>query len=154
MKVVITGGCGFIGLRLAQRLLEKGTLTGPSGDQEPIDDLALFDMAAPQDLPADLDGKVTVLLGEISNRDEIFHLIDRDDIAVFHLASVVSGGGEQDFDLAIRVNLDGGLNVFEALRARAGTPRLVFASSIAVFGGSGMPPKVGDGVKHVLDPRR
>ena len=107
-----------------------------------------FDMAAPPDLPADFDGKVTVLLGEISNRDEIFHLIDRDDIAVFHLASVVSGGGEQDFDLAIRVNLDGGLNVFEALRARAGTPRLVFASSIAVFGGSGMPTKVGDGVKQ------
>jgi nucleoside-diphosphate-sugar epimerase len=120
MKVVIAGGCGFIGLRLAQRLLARGTLTGPSGAAEQIDELVLFDMEAPPDLPDALaDERVTVLLGEISNRDEIFHLVDRDDIAVFHLASVVSGGGEQDFDLALRVNLDGGLNVMEACRARA-----------------------------------
>jgi nucleoside-diphosphate-sugar epimerase len=148
MKVVITGGAGFIGLRLAQRLLEKGALSGRSGQAEAIDELVLFDLQAPPALPPALDGKVTILLGEIANRDEIFHLIDRDDIAVFHLASVVSGGGEQDFDLAIRVNLDGGLNVLEALRARAGLPRLVFASSIAVFGGAGMPAVVGDTVKQ------
>ena len=148
MKVVITGGCGFIGLRLAQRLLERGELTGPSGGPEPIDELVLFDMSAPPALPDALDGRVTVLLGEISNRDEIFQLVDRDDISVFHLASVVSGGGEKDFDLAIRVNLDGGLNVMEACRARAGLPRLVFASSIAVFGGTAMPKVVGDTVKQ------
>lgn len=148
MKVVITGGCGFIGLRLAQRLLERGELTGPSGGPEPIDDLVLFDMSAPPALPDALDGRMTVLLGEISNRDEIFQLVDRDDISVFHLASVVSGGGEKDFDLAIRVNLDGGLNVMEACRARAGLPRLVFASSIAVFGGTAMPKVVGDTVKQ------
>jgi nucleoside-diphosphate-sugar epimerase len=149
MKVVITGGCGFIGLRLAQRLLARGTLTGPSGAAEQIDELVLFDMEAPPDLPDALaDERVTVLLGEISNRDEIFHLVDRDDIAVFHLASVVSGGGEQDFDLALRVNLDGGLNVMEACRARAGLTRLVFASSIAVFGPPAMGEVVGDGVKQ------
>lgn len=148
MKVVITGGAGFIGLRLAQRLLETGALTGPSGEAEAIDELVLFDIEAPPALPPALDGKVTILLGEIANRDEIFHLVDRDDIAVFHLASVVSGAGEQDFDLAIRVNLDGGLNVLEALRARGGLPRLVFASSIAAFGGAGMPPVVGDTVKQ------
>lgn len=148
MKVVITGGCGFIGLRLAQRLLERGELTGPSGGPEPIDELVLFDMSAPPALPDALDGRMTVLLGEISNRDEIFQLVDRDDISVFHLASVVSGGGEKDFDLAIRVNLDGGLNVMEACRARAGLPRLVFASSIAVFGGTAMPKVVGDTVKQ------
>jgi nucleoside-diphosphate-sugar epimerase len=105
-------------------------------------------MQAPPALPSALDGKATILLGEIANRDEIFHLVDRDDIAVFHLASVVSGAGEQDFDLAIRVNLDGGLNVLEAMRARGGLPRLVFASSIAAFGGAGMPPVVGDTVKQ------
>ncbi len=158
MKVVITGGCGFIGLRLAQRLLEKGRLTGPSGAPEAIDDVVLFDMQAPPALPPAFDdpvfdgpgseGKVTVLLGEIANRDEVFQLIDRDDVSVFHLASVVSGGGEQDFDLALKVNLTGGLNVMEACRARAGTPRLVFASSIAVFGGSAMPRVVGDKVKQ------
>ena len=124
MKAVITGGCGFIGLRLAQRILEKGRLIGPSGAPEAVDEIVLFDMQAPPALPAALDGdsRVTVLLGEISNRDEIFQLIDRDDVSVFHLASVVSGGGEQDFDLALKVNLTGGLNVMEACRARAGTP--------------------------------
>ncbi len=149
MKVVITGGCGFIGLRLAQKLLEKGELTTPSGRSAAIDSLLLFDMHAPETMPAGLDDpRVAVALGEISNRDEVKALVDRDEISVFHLASVVSGGGEKDFDLALRVNLDGGLNVMEACRARAGLPRLVFASSIAVFGGSAMPAAVGDTVKQ------
>ena len=52
MKVVITGGTGFVGLRLAQRLLEKGMLTGPSGESEAIDELVLFDMQAPPALMA------------------------------------------------------------------------------------------------------
>lgn len=148
MKVVITGGTGFIGLRLAQALLERGQLTGPSGRPETIDELLLFDQFAPAALPAALEGKVTLQVGEVADRDTVFRAVDRDDIAVFHLASVVSGGGEKDFDLALRVNLDGGLNVMEACRARAGLPRLVFASSIAVFGGGAMPAVVGDAVKQ------
>ena len=86
--------------------------------------------------------------GDISDRATVEGLIDRDDISVFHLASVVSGGGEKDFDLAIRVNLDGGRHVLDALRARGGQPRLVFASSIAVFGGAAMPDCVGDRTKQ------
>ena len=148
MKVVITGGCGFIGQRLGQRLLEIGELTGPDGSQQPIDELLLFDaMPAPPGGLAE-DGPVKVVTGDISDRDLVFGLIDRDDISVFHLASVVSGGGEKDFDLAIRVNLTGGQNVLEALRARASAPRLVFASSIAVFGGAAMPESVGDTTKQ------
>jgi nucleoside-diphosphate-sugar epimerase len=144
MKVVITGGTGFIGARLARRILDKGTLAGPDGSQVPVDEVVLFDMAAPDPLPMNLDGQVTVATGDISDKATVDSLIDRDDISVFHLASVVSGGGEKDFDMAIRVNLTGGLNVFEALRARASCPRLVFASSIAVFGGQHMPDVVGD----------
>ncbi len=144
MKVVITGGTGFIGARLARRILDKATLAGPGGEQVPVDELVLFDVAAPNPLPMELDGRVSVVTGDISGRGTVDKLIDRDDISVFHLASVVSGGGEKDFDMAIRVNLTGGLNVFEALRARASCPRLVFASSIAVFGGSHMPSVVGD----------
>jgi nucleoside-diphosphate-sugar epimerase len=68
---------------------------------------------------------------------------------VFHLASVVSGGGEQDFDLAMRVNLDGNLHVLELARALGSKPRVVFASSIAVFGGKAMPKHVGDATKQV-----
>ena len=147
MRVVITGGCGFIGRRLGEKILERGTLTGPSGSQEPVDSLVLFDAVVPPGLEP-FDERVEIVSGDIADRDLIFSLVDRDDISVFHLASVVSGGGEKDFDLAMRVNLDGGRNVFEACRARAGLPRVVFASSIAVFGGSGMPSTVGDGVKQ------
>ncbi len=144
MKVVITGGTGFVGARLARRIVDKGTLAGPDGTQTPVDEVVLFDVMAPDPLPMQLDGQVTLVTGDISDKVTIERLIDRDDISVFHLASVVSGGGEKDFDLAISVNLTGGLNIFEALRARASTPRLVFASSIAVFGGDHMPAVVGD----------
>ncbi len=148
MKVVITGGTGFIGRMLARAILERGTLTGPSGAQEEVDAITLFDAVEPPAPLAGLDGRATVVIGEISDAELVAGLVDRDDISVFHLASVVSGGGEKDFDLAIRVNLTGGLNVLEAVRARAGTPRLVFASSIAVFGGSVMPAVVGDTTKQ------
>ena len=148
MKVVITGGAGFIGLRLANRLIELGELTGASGVLEPIDALTLFDVGQPAAVPSATSVSVEVVTGDIADRDTVFSLIDRDDIAVFHLASVVSGGAERDFDLAMRTNLDGGRHVLEALRARAGIPRLVFASSIAAFGGAAMPASVGDTTKQ------
>jgi nucleoside-diphosphate-sugar epimerase len=148
MKVVITGGTGFIGRMLARSILARGSLTGPSGAQEEVDAITLFDAVEPPAPLEGLDGRAKVIIGDISDKDLVSGLVDRDDVSVFHLASVVSGGGEKDFDLAIRVNLMGGLNVLEAARARAGTPRLVFASSIAVFGGSAMPAVVGDTTKQ------
>jgi nucleoside-diphosphate-sugar epimerase len=147
MKVVISGGTGFIGLLLARRILEIGRLTGPSGRPEPIDELLLFDVNLPAEKPIWFDKRVAVVTGEIADRDTVSQLIDRDDIAVFHLASVVSGGGEQDFDLAMRVNLQGNLHLLEALRHRASRPRVVFASSLAVFGGRAMPKTVSDTTK-------
>ena len=148
MKIVITGGIGFIGLNLARAIIRRGTLTGPSGRQEEVGSILLFDQVIPDSLPTGLDGRVTMQAGDISDRDTVFGLVDRDDISVFHLASVVSGAGEKDFDLAMRVNLDGGRNIFEAARARTGMPRVVFASSVAVFGGAAMPKKVGDATKQ------
>jgi nucleoside-diphosphate-sugar epimerase len=144
MKAVITGGTGFIGLRLAQRLLERGALVAPSGREEPIDQLVLFDAVAPRSLPAGLDGRVEVVAGDIADPGEVAALVDRDDCSVFHLASVLSGGAEQDFDLALRVNLHGGLNALEACRARTGQPRLVLASTYAAFGGDELPETVSD----------
>lgn len=148
MKVIITGGTGFIGCMLARRLLELGELAGPGGAAEAIDEIVLFDLAPPEMPLDDLEGRVTVTAGDISDRDTVFGLVDRDEVSVFHLASVVSGGGELDFDLALRVNLTGGLNVLEACRARSDRPRLVFASSIAVYGGDAMPEVVGDATKQ------
>lgn len=148
MKVVITGGAGFLGVNLARALLRRGTLTAPSGRAGEIDSILLFDQAIPDALPPGLDKRVTMQAGDISDRGTVFGLVDRDDISVFHFASVVSAGGEKDFDLAMRVNLDGGRHVFDAARARGGLPRVVFASSVAVFGGDGMPPTVGDTTKQ------
>ncbi len=152
MKIVITGGTGFLGRRLAGALLARGHLTGSDGVRSDIDELVLFDQTVPDD-PAALSevpaGRATIVAGDIADKATVERLIDRDDIAVFHLASVVSGGGELDFDLAIAVNLTGGLNVLEACRARASRPRLVFTSSIAAFGGGRMPEKVGDTTKQV-----
>ena len=132
MKIVITGGCGFLGVGIARKLM----------DRPEIDSLVLFDAHVPDALPNGLDDRVTMVEGDISDRVQVAAIIDRDDIGVFHLASVVSAGGEQDFDLAMRVNFDGGRHILEALRARKGTPRIVLASSLAVFGGPDMPEAV------------
>ena len=86
MKVVITGGTGFIGLNLARQLCLRNRLTGPTGGQQDIDSIVLFDAFAPTTRPADLDDRVTIVTGDISDRDTVFGLIDRDDISVFHLA--------------------------------------------------------------------
>jgi nucleoside-diphosphate-sugar epimerase len=149
MKVVITGGTGFIGVTLARRLLRIGKLTAPNGKTAPVDEIVLFDMSVPGSKPHGLDDRVRMVKGEISDAATVRALIDGADTSVFHLASVVSGGGEQDFDLAMRVNLTGNLNVLEAARGLGSCPRVVFASSIAVFGGSAMPKSVGDDTKQL-----
>ena len=147
MKVVITGGTGFLGLRLARAILARGALIGASGAAEPVEEMILFDAVTPPERPDGLDGRVEIIAGDISDRDLVTRLIQGDSLSVFHFASVVSAGAEQDFDLALKVNLDGGLNVLEAARAQPGLPRVVFTSSLAVFGGSAMPDTVSDDTK-------
>ncbi len=147
MKVVITGGGGFLGNQLARKLVERGSLCGISGQAETIDELVLFDqMIAPQARKG-LEESASFVEGDVADRELIFSLVDRDDLSLFHLASVVSGEGEQNFDLAMQVNLKGGRNVFEACRVPNSQPRVVFASSVAVFGGRAMPSVVGDTTK-------
>ena len=145
MKIVITGGCGFLGLGIARKLIERQAARkaeGLLGKQQEVESLVLFDAQVPDELPDGLDDRVSLAAGDISDRGQVTALIDRDDIAVFHLASVVSAGGEQDFDLTMRVNFDGGHNVLEACRARDSVPKVVFASSLAVFGGEALPDTV------------
>jgi len=135
MKVVITGGAGFLGQVLARRLLAAGELTGVSGAPEPIDQLVLFDTGAPPKPFPGLDDRVELLTGNVTDTRRLRAVVDRDDISVFHLASMVSAECEVDFDGALAVNIDGCRSVLEACRARGSRPRLVFSSSLAAFGG-------------------
>lgn len=148
IKVVITGGTGFLGLRIAMRILERGALVGPSGSPEEVTELVLFDTPSNTSLPL-VDGRLKVVRGDISDRETVTHLIDRPDLSVFHLASVVSSGAELDFDLAMRVNLQGHLHLLEALRSQNSRPRHVFASSIAVYGGIDLPVRVTESTRQI-----
>jgi nucleoside-diphosphate-sugar epimerase len=130
MKILITGGAGFVGDRLAQTLLARGTLAGRR-----IERLVLADQA-PARPEQTADPRVRTRVGPLlaqcdALRDEAFD-------GVFHLASAVSGECEADFDLGLRSNLDSTRALLDALRhrAEAGSPatRLVFSSSIAVYG--------------------
>jgi nucleoside-diphosphate-sugar epimerase len=136
MKVIITGGGGFLGSQLCQKLLERGSLTGPSGAADELREIVLLDAAFPR--PA-TEARVRHVTGDVSDRATVFSVVGSDPaVAIFHLASMVSGECEERFDDALRVNLDGGRHVFEAARAVPGQPRVVFASSIACFGGEAM----------------
>jgi D-erythronate 2-dehydrogenase len=136
MRIVITGGCGFLGRRLALLLLERGSSLGS------IDELVLFDNA-PSALPLPSDPRLKIVTGDIADRETVTKMLMPGTAAVFHLAAVVSGQAEADIDLGYRVNLDGTRTVLEACRALGTCPRLVFASSLAVYGGE-LPPSVGD----------
>lgn len=141
MQVVITGGAGMLGKKLAKELLKRGTLAGPDGQQKTIDKMILLDVAEAPDLPK--DKRVQFVAGEVSDPELIRRLIQGDTGSVFHFAAVVSAGAEADFDLGYRVNLDGTRVVLEACRALKQAPRVVFTSSVAVFGGD-MPPVITD----------
>ena len=93
MKVLITGGCGFLGQMIAKAILARGELRGPDGNVAEVDSIQLFDQLAPV-TPFDwADSRVTTAAGDISDKETVSALVDRDDISVFHLASVVSAGG-------------------------------------------------------------
>ena len=134
MKVVITGGTGMLGRRLALRILAKPELVGPDGAPEAVDKLVLFDAFEPVEPPPD-DPRVEIVTGDICDPVTVDGLIDGATDAVFHFAAVVSGGAEADFDLGYAVNLAGGRNVLEASRRTGRCPKIVFTSSLAVYGG-------------------
>ncbi len=141
MHILITGAAGMIGRKLTESLVKAGGLGGRT-----IDALTLVDVVAP-DAPAGFSGKLKTRAADIAAPGEGDAMVaDRPDL-IFHLAAIVSGEAEADFDKGYRINLDATRQMFEAIRAanaRDGyRPRFVFASSIAVFGAP-FPDKIGD----------
>ena len=130
MKLLITGGAGFVGARLARTLLARGQLGGT-----PLQRVVLSDQFAP---PADLVQHPLVEARTGPLLEQCAALADEPFDGVFHLASAVSGECELDFDLGMRSNLDSTRALLEALRARvqrgAAPTKLVFSSSVAVYG--------------------
>lgn len=120
-KTLITGGAGFLGQRLAKRLLERAD----------FGQLVLLDVAPAAHVgPAE---RVTPVTGDLMDRQLLSGLIDSNTTTVFHLAAVVSGMAEADFDLGMNVNLDGTRALLEACRSAGHRPRVVFSSSVAVY---------------------
>jgi D-erythronate 2-dehydrogenase len=132
MKIIITGGSGFLGQRVARELLKRGKVNDANGKAQPIRELVLLDISLP--LKGFLHPKVRYAIGDTASPKFIAETFDEDTDGVFHLAAVVSGAAEADFDLGMRVNIDCTRGLLEACRRLPKPPRLLFTSSVAVFG--------------------
>ena len=121
MKILITGGGGFLGSRLAAALRAR----------DPKSAITLLDVA----FPAGLDKSFRCITGDLASREVIRGAMGDDTDSIFHLAAVVSGGAEADFDLGYHVNMDGTRELLEAARKQKAPPKVVYTSSVAAFGG-------------------
>ncbi len=128
MRILVTGAAGMIGRKLTARLLAEGALNG-----RPLSQLVLHDMVPPE--AASTGGiEVTAMTGDLAAPEAAAALMATKPDVIFHLAGVVSGEAEANFELGYRVNLDGTRGLFDAIRTAGLAPRVVFTSSIAVFG--------------------
>ncbi len=140
MHILITGGAGFLGRKLAQALLARGSLAGADGRPRRIEKITLADIADAAGLS---DARVTSLAGDLGDPALLVRAFAGGVDGVFHLAAVVSGEAEANFDLGWRVNADATRALLERCRALRTAPRVAFASSVAVFGGA-LPERVPD----------
>ena len=139
MKILIMGGAGMIGQKLLNLILKKEEI-----NNEKISEITLFDIIdAPY--PQDTNILINSTSGDISDEKVSKNLISSRPDIIFHLAAIVSGQAEQEFDLGWNINAKGSWGLFEAIRQQGEDycPRLIFTSSIAVFGAP-FPEKIPD----------
>ncbi|MDY7545171.1 SDR family oxidoreductase [Glaciimonas sp. CA11.2] len=132
MQVVITGGAGFLGQRLARQLLAQGTLPDSKGALQTITKIVLVDIVAATGFD---DARIAQITGDIADSALLERAITTDTAAIFHLAAIVSGQAESDFELGMRINLEASRLLLERCRLCGHQPRVIFTSSVAVFGG-------------------
>lgn len=141
MHILITGAAGMLGRKLTDSLVKTGGLGGRA-----IDALTLVDVVQPE-APPGFSGKVIARAADIAAPGEGEAMVASRPDLIFHLAAIVSGEAEADFDKGYRVNLDATRQLYDAVRMENGRsgykPRFVFSSSIAVFGAP-FPEKIGD----------
>lgn len=133
MRILITGGAGFLGRKLARAILDRGKLTDASQRVRDVTTLVLLDLVAADGFD---DPRVQVLSGDLADARMLEHAFAGGADSVFHLAAVVSGEAEANFDLGWRVNVDATRLLLERCRASTTPAKLVFSSSVAVFGGA------------------
>ena len=130
MHILMTGAAGMIGRKLTARLVKGGKLNG-----QPIDRLTLIDVVAPEK-PVGFNGAVELSTGDLAGPGVAAKAVASRPDVIFHLAGVVSGEAETDFEKGYHVNLDGTRALLEAIRTTGDgyKPKVIFTSSIAVFG--------------------
>lgn len=132
MHALIVGAAGMVGRKLTDRIVRGAPLLGKA-----VDHLSLVDVIAPE-TPEGYSGTTDCLQADLSEAGTAEKLIAARPDVIFHLAAIVSGEAEKDFEKGYRINLDGSRALFEAIRhanlADGYRPRVVFASSIAVVG--------------------
>ncbi len=140
--VLITGGTGFLGRKLLGALLARGHIGDSDGKPVEFDRIRIADLREP-DAPLPQDDRIVTSWGDFTATGVAETLIDSDTTHIVHLAAAVSGECERDFDLGMRVNLDGTRGLLEAARGLQAPPKFVFTSSVAVYGGD-MPAVLND----------
>ena len=133
MQILVTGAAGFLGRRLIRALLAE-----PAG-LPPISRIVAADVTR---CPID-DRRLAHRQGTIAEVDFVHSIAEPDIDVVYHLAAVLSGQSEAEFDIGMQVNVDATRTLLEACRRSAHPPRVIFASTIAVFGGE-LPPAVSE----------
>ena len=146
MNIVITGGAGFLGTRLARQLLARGQLSLAGSAARSIESITLIDRTPPPDDLA-ADSRIRCVIGDLNQLlmpdERPAQVIRTQDAIIFHLAAAVSGECEADFDLGMRSNIDATRALLQACRTLETCPTVVFASSLAVFGNSTAQPLPG-----------